>query len=364
MNDNETRSIDVQNREITPGLDSEEELDQAEPLTPDEPLSTSAEEENTASINPERKSTVSAAKLKANRENAKKATGPRTIAGKARSSQNSLKHGRYSGQSGSYSRALYDSMRELGEDPEEFTRIEDGLRTSFLPTDESQKMLLHEIALLRWQRRRLERAQAAVLARRIQKLEIDRERETLRVSQKISAQIPAAQLKIGLLWDKDESPTKFQKLLEWLETLQGFLEEKDYDTAEAVTGWIYGVVPSVRGALIRNLFRSLAEAVPEDAEETAAQLRMELLREISDVTENYSLYLREHTDLTPTMREECMVPTEEHRWLMRQMYLIDRQIELKTRLLLALKKIADERDGATEKPNGRKSRKKGQETLG
>ncbi|HTV55114.1 MAG TPA: hypothetical protein VMI06_09365 [Terriglobia bacterium] len=364
MSDDETRSTDTQNQEITPGLDSEEELAQHEPLDPGGILSISAEHEITASGDPEGQSVVSAAKLKANRENAKKSTGPRTLAGKARSSQNSLKHGRYSGQSGSYSRSLYDSMRELGEDPEEFAKIEDGLRTSFLPTDESQKMLLHEIALLRWQRRRLERAQAALLARRIQKLEIERERESLRVHQTISAHIPDSQLTIGLLWEKEESPTKFQKLLEWLETLQGLLEAKDFETAEAVTGWIYGVVPTVRGALIRQLFRLVAKAAPEDAEEIAGRLRMELLREISDVTENYNLYLREHTDLTATMREECMVPTEEHRWLMRQMYLIDRQIELKIRLQLTLKKIAEDRDGTTEKSNGRKSRKKGQETLG
>ncbi|HTV53579.1 MAG TPA: hypothetical protein VMI06_01550, partial [Terriglobia bacterium] len=106
--------------------------------------------------NPE---TLNEGQLAARRANAKKSTGPRTLVGKLRSSQNAVKHGRYAGQSAAFARSLYARMEELGEDPSEFAEIEDGLRTSFLPSNELQKMLVHEIALLEWQRLRMERGQ-------------------------------------------------------------------------------------------------------------------------------------------------------------------------------------------------------------
>jgi hypothetical protein len=316
----------------------------------EEAPSNNTETANTTSSTVEQKPAVSTAKLRANRENAKKCTGPRTLAGKMRSSRNALKHGRYCGQSASYSTALYNRMEELGEDPADFAEIEDGLRTSFLPSNEVQKMLVHEIALMQWRRQRLERAEAALLARRIQKLEIKRERESLTVSQKISSQIPAAQLTIGLVWHQDETPTKYQKLLDWLETLQGCIEVKDYDTAGAVVGWIYGTVPTVRGAHIRSMFQSLAKAGPNGPSDDSLvpMLRVELLREISNVTSMYDLYLREHTDLTPTMRDECFAPNSKQRALVSQLSLIDRRIDQKIRLLLTLQKVGGDRERAED----------------
>ncbi|MGH9447378.1 MAG: hypothetical protein ACRD3O_16830 [Terriglobia bacterium] len=292
---------------------------------------------------------LSEAQLTANRANAKQSTGPQTLSGKLRSSQNAFKHGRYSGRSGSYLRSLGERMLELNEDPGEFAEIEDGLQASFRPRNEAQQTLVHEIALLQWQRRRLERAHAALVARRIQKLEIERERESLQVRRTISTNISTAQLKGGLIWDAD-SPTRFQKLLEWLEGLQGCLEAKNYETAPAVVDWIYGPVPTVRGALIKQLFRLLAagpEAAPDES--TVSDLRLELLREVADITAQYKLYVREHTEITPTMREECLAPNAKQRALMSQLSVTDRQIDQKVRLLLAVQKAAVTCVQATDK---------------
>ncbi len=63
-------------------------------------------------------------------------------------------------------------------------------------------------------------------------------------------------------------------------------------------------------------------------------LRRELMREISSVTQQYQLYLRQHVEITPTMRAECLVPTVEQRWLTAELNRLDRQIEKKTKLLL------------------------------
>jgi hypothetical protein len=149
-------------------------------------------------------------------------------------------------------------MEQLGENPAEFAEIEDGLRTSFLPSNEIQKMLVHEIASLEWQRQRLERAQAA-------------------------------------------------------------------------------------------LFHALAEAGPKAPpdESIVSGLHLELLGEISDVTSQYDFYLREHADLTPTMRDECLAPNSKQRALLIYLGMIDRQIDQKICLLLTLQEFAADREGVT-----------------
>ncbi|HEV2418595.1 MAG TPA: hypothetical protein VGX94_12385 [Terriglobia bacterium] len=285
--------------------------------------------------------------------------------------------------------ALHASMIELGEDPEEFSKLHEGIVASFRPSNRAQEALAREIAWLHWERQRLERAQAALFARRIQELEIQRQRKSLEISQKISAQIPAAQMNIGYLW-ADESPEKFQKLLELLDQLKQCVDAGVFMGAETYIDWIYGPLSTARGAMIKVLFAQLAEipplnAAPDDDEEPAMEgetgtedesplsptepltvaaaaddpasgeprdfdagrsdadiaqhvavmkLRREIEAEIASVTQQYWLYQRQYVDVTPTMRAECLVPTIEQRWLMRQLYMIDRGIDRKVRLLM------------------------------
>lgn len=278
---------------------------------------------------------LSARKLAANRRNARKSTGPRTFIGKLNASRNNLQHGRRSGKSKTSLWVFYASMRELGEDPDEFSRLRQDLIESFEPQTAAEEMLVDDLAARRWERMRLERGQAALLARRIQQLEIARQRKSLEISQKISAQLPTAILKMGLIWDED-SPEKFQRLLEWLGQLKDLVEASVFDGAELFIGWIYGPNPSMRGALIKSLFMKLAEATPKAPAEPAdvSLLRRELMAEISSVTQQYQLYLRQHVEITPTMRAECLVPTTNERWLSRELNRLDRQIERKTKLLL------------------------------
>jgi hypothetical protein len=341
----------------------------------EETVTSSAGETSTTNTETEAPAPVSAgrrrraltpAELAARRANARKSTGPRTPAGKRRSSRNAMKHGFYCGQSAFYSAALYDRIQDLGEDAAEFTRIQDGLRTSFVPSNEVQRMLVHEIALLEWQRQRLERAQAALLARRIQKLEIERERESMTVSEKINTEIRTPQLQAGLLYDKEESPTKYQNILEWLETLQGCVDLKNYEPAEAILGWIYGPIPSVRGVHIKALFGELVKRGPKAPPDKSAvsTLRLELNREISNVAANYKFYLREHTGLTPTMREECLGPTGKQRVLMGQMGAVDRRIDQKIRLLITLQKVEQKRAAAREPQSQPQEDGEGREEAG
>jgi len=76
--------------------------------------------------NDDKRSPVSSRKLEANRRNAQKSTGPRTDAGKAKSSANSNKHGFFS------SRLFRDAAQRAKEEPE-YLAILDGFRQHYEP---------------------------------------------------------------------------------------------------------------------------------------------------------------------------------------------------------------------------------------
>ena len=75
------------------------------------------------------------AQTKANRENAKKSTGPRTPEGKAASSRNSLVHGMTSGK-----------FLPPGADPDEFFQLLDQFRARFQPFDPVEDALVERLA--------------------------------------------------------------------------------------------------------------------------------------------------------------------------------------------------------------------------
>lgn len=81
----------------------------------------------------------------ANRNNALASTGPRSNAGKSRSSMNAVKHGAYS-----------SAILVLGESREDFESLLLEMRASLLPEGPLEHRVVDRIALLWW---RLERAQ-------------------------------------------------------------------------------------------------------------------------------------------------------------------------------------------------------------
>jgi hypothetical protein len=93
------------------------------------------------------------AKLRAQRSNARRSTGPRTARGKSRSRWNALRHGQWaSGLAWSE-----ESLRYLREDPEEFERLRLGLHDAAGPSDDPLWGLqIEDLARLYWRRSRLE----------------------------------------------------------------------------------------------------------------------------------------------------------------------------------------------------------------
>jgi len=103
---------------------------------------------------PNQLATVSKRKLQANRENAKKSTGPKTPRGKAYSRRNALKHGLFV-------RHITD-FEALHEDPWEFQALINGLWDQYQPIGKAEEIEVERIALCCWRLKRSWRYENAV----------------------------------------------------------------------------------------------------------------------------------------------------------------------------------------------------------
>ena len=118
---------------------------------------------------PDKKS-VSERKRQANRENARKSTGPKTRAGKDKANMNPVKHG-----------ILCDELIiRSGEGREDLTTFEQllaGLRADYRPVGTLQAILVEQMAGYLWKQRRAQRHENGAIQRQIA---YRRERETAR----------------------------------------------------------------------------------------------------------------------------------------------------------------------------------------
>ena len=90
--------------------------------------------------------------LQANRENAKKSTGPRTPEGKARSSRNALRHG-----------LLAQDSVIPGEDPAEFDRHLILFENTYVPKNYIEREIVRQIADAAWRMQRLSRIETTAI---------------------------------------------------------------------------------------------------------------------------------------------------------------------------------------------------------
>ena len=96
------------------------------------------------------------AKIESNRRNATRSTGPRTRAGKVKSSRNALRHGLLS-----HAGLLPDEDREV------FEGFRHRLEVSLAPADEVEHVRVDRVIMAAWRLRRAQRVEASVLARRM-----------------------------------------------------------------------------------------------------------------------------------------------------------------------------------------------------
>lgn len=97
---------------------------------------------------------VSDRKLKANRENARKSTGPRTSRGKAYSRRNAVKHGLFVRPN--------TDFEALREDPDEYEDLMNGLWRQYKPVGRAEEIEVERVALCCWRLKRAWRYENAV----------------------------------------------------------------------------------------------------------------------------------------------------------------------------------------------------------
>lgn len=139
------------------------------PVTSDEPATSKGPEVTTARvpIDPEKNESkeaavilkvTSAAKVLANRKNAKRSTGPRTLAGRTRSAQNSIKHGAYATKIAAVAFGPYR------EDPEETDAYLKAIIDALEPRDPLETGIAAELAHAYLRQRRLAAWENGLLA--------------------------------------------------------------------------------------------------------------------------------------------------------------------------------------------------------
>jgi hypothetical protein len=90
--------------------------------------------------------------LLANRKNAQKSTGPRSVQGKEKVSRNRITHG-----------ILSNKLLLEGENPDEYQSLLDDLQAQMRPSGALELSLVEKIAVILWRQRRLAGAEAATI---------------------------------------------------------------------------------------------------------------------------------------------------------------------------------------------------------
>jgi hypothetical protein len=274
---------------------------------------------------------LTTAELEVHQSNAKKSTGPRTAEGKRRVSQNARKHGLYSSAS-----FFWDAAIALGEDPRDFERLLEGLVMARQPADTLEMALVEDIALIIWKKARLDRAEAAVQVRNLQKHDLERRKQFIQVGREISNASQAEVRQKGLRITLD-APGKFEQVLSILDTLVAMTEKNDFspNMLEFLRG-LYGAEPTLRGAGLFNDYFRLDKMQPghPEFEDTKTLFRARLAEEISDVIQEYELFLHEHVENTRAARMAATAPSHAQ-WaaIIRQQNALHRQLDRKIRLL-------------------------------
>ncbi len=115
----------------------------------------------------DRKRPVSERKIRANRENSLKSTGPKTERGKRTVSRNAIKHGFLAREV-----VITDGYGE--ESLEEYHALLDGLFTSYEPVDIVEENLVHIIGASLWRKARVIRAENGEIRRQLDTVDMDR----------------------------------------------------------------------------------------------------------------------------------------------------------------------------------------------
>jgi len=214
-----------------------------------------------------RKRKPSPKQVEANRQNGRKSNGPCTPQGKLRVSLNALKHGLHA-------QPLYQAMLAIGEKPREYIRVFIALLASLRPANPHQRMQVEDIARLRCEKLRLQRARLGLIAGKLHRLELQRDHRLLEFDYDAPDLPQAELLQKGLDRIPDSAP-KFQKMLACFDVLINMAKRGKFSLdPEPELNLLYGQEPSLDGAYLRNVFRRFVAAQRQQEEKHSVKSRV------------------------------------------------------------------------------------------
>jgi len=295
--------------------------------------------------------------LAAARQNAQHSTGPRSPAAKQNSKLNALKHGAYVSDENQR-----QAMLALGEDPEEFENLKQELMTSFGPGDALWEKQIDDLAWLYWRRERVQRAQEGLMRRALQGIE---ERQHRRQQEMARVTFDASQHEL-LDWNlplPSDREVRLRETLSYLEVIREQVRQGVYrPRQQTVLESLYRGEEGWRSMLIHALLFRFCQAeelarndpdqkhyveylratgtYPEPPGEGKQQELLRLLgEEIASVEEELAYAERQNEERAAIERDACLAPQgETWNMLLRQEAALDRSIDRKVRILLALRK--------------------------
>jgi hypothetical protein len=293
--------------------------------------------------------------LAATRKNAQHSTGPRSAAAKQNSKLNALKHGE---------RAKPENHRQvmlaLGEDPEEFDNLKQELMTAYGPGDPLWEKQIDDLARLYWRRERLERAQEGMMRRAL--LAVEEWQHRRRQEMAGATFDPSQSRAIDTDMAEPTDPgVRLRMLLSFLGVIREQVKQRTFKPRQASEiKCLYQNEEGWRQARLCDLLRLFSESVKPrtkedvDLEESLskqfgpreqageAQYR-ELLRlldeEIACVQEEFQYAEKVNEQKAAIERDAALAPVgEDWRTMVRQQGALDRSIDRKVRILLAMRK--------------------------
>ena len=310
--------------------------------------------------------------LAAKRANARKSTGPRTPAGKQNSKFNGAKHGAYAAPENHY-----HIMRALGEDPREFELLKQQLMAGYGPADPLWQHQAEDLAKLYWRRQRLERAQEGMMRRALLAAQ---ERQRLRREEMAGVTFDASQpleILAAPLSESTDRGVRLRRILSSLgairrcvaqtsavevcgsssgsETNGGPQDHACAGGAQSAIGNAQSPIANLQSA-IESLYRGMmgwrqAQLVkllrqssePEPTAPTGEPQHQELLKlldqEIARVGEEFEYAEKVNEEEAVLERDACLAQAgNDWRTLVRLEATLDRSIDRKVKILLAMRK--------------------------
>ena len=293
--------------------------------------------------------------LAAKRASAQLSTGPRTPAGKQNSKLNALKHG-------AHATLETQTMLALGEDPQEFDDLKQELMTTYGPGDLLWEKQIDDLARLYWRRQRLERAQQGLMRRALLAVEDGQRRRRQEIARSTFDPSQSQALETEMA-EPSHPDARLRMLLSFLGVIREQVKQRFFRGPQAAKlkhlygddrGWPQARLLSLLHRFY-DFFGPGAEdrrdpeleelqvrqcGPPEPAGEAQYQELLRLLdEEVGRVQEEFEYAEKVNEEKAAVERDAALGPAgEEWKTLVRLEGALDRSIDRKVRILLALRK--------------------------